>query len=378
MKVGAYYDDHGSAFFNPLKQGFTTSLRPPSSPNWRPMNRTFKAACRVACLAFSGWTDMTVVAVINRKGGSGKSTLATHLAAYWAGAGLSVMLGDVDRNQSAQSWLQLRKRHTLPGCKPICGGAVDPKNVLRLPPGVDHAVLDTPGGLSGFELARVVCHADAVLIPVCPSMFDLDAAAACYAELSKMPRVGSGRCKVAAVGMRVDMRSKALPLLQAWAARQQLPFIGTLRDTAAYVHCVNRGLSLFDLPPGRLGADLAQWAPIIDWLQPLIQPRAAAGARPSLRPSYKPNAPPTAPPTAPQTAAVALPVMASARTSAVTSAATSAFTPMPAVRPPAQKARPAPSLRTPLAPPPHARGWAQRLEQAWSGLPWRRLLIRHS
>ena len=40
--------------------------------------------------------------------GSGKSTLATQLAAHFANAGVPVMLGDVDRQQSTQSWLRSR------------------------------------------------------------------------------------------------------------------------------------------------------------------------------------------------------------------------------------------------------------------------------
>ena len=57
--------------------------------------------------------SMPVIAVINRKGGSGKSTLATHLAAYCATNGKRVMLGDVDRQQSAQGWLKLRSTQNL-------------------------------------------------------------------------------------------------------------------------------------------------------------------------------------------------------------------------------------------------------------------------
>ena len=49
---------------------------------------------------------MPVIAVVNRKGGSGKSTLAAHIAAWCARNGSSVMLGDVDRQQSARSWLK--------------------------------------------------------------------------------------------------------------------------------------------------------------------------------------------------------------------------------------------------------------------------------
>ena len=52
---------------------------------------------------------MPVVAVVNRKGGSGKSTIATHIAAWCANAGLSVMLGDVDRQQSTRTWLRRAK-----------------------------------------------------------------------------------------------------------------------------------------------------------------------------------------------------------------------------------------------------------------------------
>ena len=79
---------------------------------------------------------MPVIAVINRKGGSGKSTLATHLAAYLALTGNKVMLGDVDRQQSAQTWLKLRGTQKLPPHAAIQGWTLDPKNVLRAPAGV--------------------------------------------------------------------------------------------------------------------------------------------------------------------------------------------------------------------------------------------------
>ena len=63
------------------------------------------------------------------------------------------MLGDVDRQQSTQSWLRVRSEQALPTSAPIVGWAVDPKRVLRPPPGVSLVILDTPGGLHGFDLA---------------------------------------------------------------------------------------------------------------------------------------------------------------------------------------------------------------------------------
>ena len=215
---------------------------------------------------------MPVVAVVNRKGGSGKSTLAAHLAAYCAHNGMPVMLGDVDKQQSTQAWLKLRSTQVTPNRSPLVGWTVDPKSVLRAPTGVSHVVLDTPGGLRGFDLARVAMFADAILMPVCNSVFDRESAAACYAEMMTLPRIASGRCVVAAVGMRLDARTKAGEVLHAWAEQQKLPFLGVLRETQNYVRCIERGLTLFDLPPAKVQDDLDQWQPIIEWLQPILRP----------------------------------------------------------------------------------------------------------
>src|SRR5215204_499949 len=124
---------------------------------------------------------MPVVAVINRKGGSGKSTLATHLAGYCANAGAAVMLGDVDRQLSTQTWLRQRKTRSLGQATEIRGWSIDPRSFVRPPSGIEHVIVDTPGGLRGFDLARVVMYADAILIPVCNSIFDRESAAECLA-----------------------------------------------------------------------------------------------------------------------------------------------------------------------------------------------------
>ncbi len=222
---------------------------------------------------------MSVIAIVNRKGGSGKSTLATHLAAHFANSGVPVMLGDVDRQQSTQSWLRSRSLRDLPKSAPIVGWAVDPKRVLRPPAGVRHVILDTPGGLRGFDLARVVAFADAVLMPVCNSIFDRESAAECFAEMMALPRVASGRCKVAAVGMRLDARTKGAEVLASWAEGAKLPFLGALREAQAYVRCVEQGLTVFDLPESQTQADVAQWKPIVAWLEPVVR----AVHRPVLR-----------------------------------------------------------------------------------------------
>ncbi|MBV9889948.1 MAG: ParA family protein [Rhizobacter sp.] len=230
---------------------------------------------------------MPVIAVVNRKGGSGKSTLATHLASHYANAGVPVMLGDVDRQQSTQTWLRARALRDLPGSAPIVGWAVDPKRVLRPPAGVTHVVLDTPGGLRGFDLARVAAFADVIVMPVCNSIFDRESAADCFAELVALPRVSSGRCKVAALGMRLDARTRGAQTLAAWARSIHLPFIGVVREAQAYVRCVEQGLTVFDLEDAASQADVVQWKPIVAWLDAALRalPRPVVRGNPRvLRP----------------------------------------------------------------------------------------------
>ena len=275
---------------------------------------------------------MPVIAVVNRKGGSGKSTLAAHLAAWCAQQGHAVMLGDVDRQQSTRSWL--RKRHeSLPSIAPW---TVD-QNILRVPTGITHVILDTPGGLHGFDLARMVMFADVILMPVCGSAFDRESAADCHAELLALPRVATGRCKVACIGMRIDTRTRTPQVLKEWATGLGMPFLGVLRESQAYVQCLERGMTIFDLPSERVPTDLRQWEPILNWLQPQL---TVAPAAPTFQPSTaaSPSSLPARAPVPP----AALPSRLLATRPAVTP------TPPPVTRPlaaPLMTAQPAPAQR---------------------------------
>jgi len=232
---------------------------------------------------------MSVIAVVNRKGGSGKSTLATHFAVVFANAGAAVALGDIDRQQSTRVWLRHRKASGEP--TRILGWNVDARTFVREPVGIDHVVMDTPGGLTGLDLARVVMYADAIVMPISYSLFDRSAAAECLAELRTMPRVHSGRCRVAAVGMRIDPATDAMEWLQTWTAEQKLPLIAVLPQSPAYVRSAERGLTLFDVPQLQVTDELVHWRPLLQWLRPLLQPAANVGPGASHATGSEPDTP---------------------------------------------------------------------------------------
>jgi len=200
--------------------------------------------------------------IANPKGGSGKSTLATNLAGYFAHSGCQVMLGDIDRQQSAREWLRLRPS-TLP---PILPWEIERDKPARPPRGTSHVVLDTPAGLHGKQLDRVLKQVNRVIVPVQPSLFDILATRHFLEALLEEKAVRKAQAFVAVIGMRVDARTRAAGELERFLSSYELPVLAYLRDTQLYVQAAANGLTLFDLSRARVGKDLEQWQPIIDWV----------------------------------------------------------------------------------------------------------------
>lgn len=203
---------------------------------------------------------MPVVVVANPKGGVGKSTLATNIAGYFASRGHTVMLGDADRQQSSRLWLGLRPA----AARPVGSWDVGEDRLAKPPRGTTHVVLDTPAGIHGKTLKQVVEIADKVIVPLQPSIFDIYATRHFLDELAQLHKVG--RKQIGIVGMRVDPRTIAADKLHEFVDGLGLPVLAYLRHTQNYIHLAARGLTLFDLTPGRVERDLEQWQAICRWL----------------------------------------------------------------------------------------------------------------
>ncbi|MDZ7938747.1 MAG: ParA family protein [Rhodoferax sp.] len=203
---------------------------------------------------------MPVVVVVNPKGGVGKSTLSTQIAGYFASCGHAVMLGDADRQQSSRLWLSLRP----PAARPIASWDLGDDQIAKPPKGTTHVVLDTPAGLHGKRLKEVLKLAHKVVVPLQPSVFDIFATRAFLDELADSAQ--AAKTQIGIVGMRVDERTRAADQLRTFVDSLGLPVLGFVRDTQNYIQLPARGLTIFDVAPGRVERDLVQWQPICRWL----------------------------------------------------------------------------------------------------------------
>ena len=205
---------------------------------------------------------MKVVVIANPKGGSGKSTLSTNIAGYLANSGHQVMLGDADVQRSSKFWVSQRPE-ALPK---ISTWEYEADLIYTAKPYKDttHVVIDTPGGLSGWRMQEVIGRADKIIVPIMPSMFDMQATNAFIVKLLQLKRAHTSQ--VAVIGNRVDARTVAAANLKKFMDTLHVPVLTYLRDTQYYVHMAAHGLSMFDITPSKVQRDLEQWKPICDWL----------------------------------------------------------------------------------------------------------------
>lgn len=203
---------------------------------------------------------MPVIVIANPKGGAGKSTLATNVAGLLARQGFEVMLGDVDRQQSSRQWQALRPA----GLPAILSWEVGDDQVLRPPKGTTHVVLDTQAGLAGPQLDAVLKLAHKVIVPVQPSIFDIQATHGFMEVLREHPR--RSQFVLGAVAMRVKDRTIAQDRLIEYLQRNDIPLLARLRDTQNYLHMAAQGLTLWDVTPSKVERDLEQWETLKAWI----------------------------------------------------------------------------------------------------------------
>lgn len=210
---------------------------------------------------------MRTVLVASSKGGAGKSTLATNLAAHFALDGKHTVLVDADRQKSSTHWCEKRSGLQT-AVLPIDGTKRNWEK--SVPSDIQRMVIDSPAGAMGDDLEAFLARADAVIVPVNPSIIDLEATVPFLNSLAQNLRVKKGKLPVGLVGNRLkpwtSASQQAVSQLKSWP----YPVIGELRDTQAYVLMVALGKSVFDYHSEQIRGHQEDWAPILKWLRKTV------------------------------------------------------------------------------------------------------------
>jgi|SRR5215203_4485738 len=130
---------------------------------------------------------MRVLVFTTQKGGSGKSTLAASLAVAAAQDGETVHVIDIDPQCSISNWSQRRG-----GNGDISVSRTDAADLKRAllrarAAGASLAIIDTPG-LFGASVTLAIQDADLCLMPIKPSILDIEASRPTVEQLRRIGR----------------------------------------------------------------------------------------------------------------------------------------------------------------------------------------------
>ena len=108
--------------------------------------------------------------------------------------------------------------------------------------------------------------ADKVIVPLQPSLFDIQATHAFVQVLraAQARRPAVDRPRRHARARAHDARTSSL---HDYLATLPVPVLAWLRDTQNYVHLAAHGLTLWDVAPSRVERDLEQWQPLLEWVR---------------------------------------------------------------------------------------------------------------
>ena len=113
------------------------------------------------------------IVIAASKGGSGKTTIAAALATHAASAGEQLVVVDADPQQSFGLWHERRGWPQNPGCISAGEDRDLGSAIARAKAKATCVIVDLPGSLMRTDMA--IRDADLIVIPVRPSMMDIEA-----------------------------------------------------------------------------------------------------------------------------------------------------------------------------------------------------------
>lgn len=212
-----------------------------------------------------------IILVANAKGGCGKTTLATNLASLYASRGGPVTLLDLDPQQSARTWLNLRQQSGLTDIQalrmPLNGDLRRSALAEKLREAGPRVIIDTPAGLDARALEPLLALSQVVLVPVLPSPLDIRAATRFLQTLMLTRSYQTRPRRLAVVANRTRERTVMFVQLKRFLQSLKIPYLTALRDTQLHPHAAAEGKGLAEVDNDRARSYIQDWQPIVEWLE---------------------------------------------------------------------------------------------------------------
>jgi chromosome partitioning protein len=202
---------------------------------------------------------MQVWSVLSQKGGAGKTTVALHLAVAAMQAGKHVIVIDVDPQQSAVKWANIRG---LDSPKVVASITQDLPRLLadEAKRGVELAIIDT-SPRADRDCIDICRRADFVIVPVRPSIMDIPAVEETMLLIQRAGQEGKAAIVLNAVPSHTGEGQEAAGLLS-----QMGPLLPvSLGDRVDFRRALTGGQGVTEFAPkGKAAAEASELYKAVD------------------------------------------------------------------------------------------------------------------
>jgi len=217
---------------------------------------------------------MKTVLIANQKGGCGKTSIAVTLATALANQGQTVALADADPQKSSLGWLKRRPDTAAPIIAVDWREEEDigdlSKKVVRQLGKQDWLIIDAPGSVSAERAQSLISEAQAILIPVLPSVYDADSTKRFLKSIQDIKRIRKGKVEIYLLANRVRAQSSSSQRLKHFFENIGQQPLAWLTERSFYPQLAEQGLGLFDKTQKPYRDVQVQWQPILDALMPKV------------------------------------------------------------------------------------------------------------
>lgn len=217
---------------------------------------------------------MKTLLVANQKGGCGKTSVAVTLASAIANQGHIVAIADADPQKSSLTWLKQRPSTVAPI---LSVDWRDDDDIGNLPKKVNKKlgkdawlVIDAPGSVTAERASSLIGEADAILIPVLPSIFDADSTKRFLKSIQDIKRIRKGKVNIHLIANRVRPQNSTSQSLKHFFDNIGQQPLAWLSERSVYPQLAEQGLAIFDHNQKRYRDVQSQWQPILDEIMPTV------------------------------------------------------------------------------------------------------------
>jgi chromosome partitioning protein len=115
------------------------------------------------------------------------------------------------------------------------------------------------------ELTR---DARKIIVPVLPSDIDIHACSRCIRDLLLVAKVRRDENRIGVVANRIRRNTLTYQSLIRFLQTLGIPIVATLRDSQNYLRAAEQGIGLHEMKSYIVARDVAEWRPLIEWLDP--------------------------------------------------------------------------------------------------------------